>query len=219
MQKKLDLYATMIALVVSLCFACNSNSNNNAQKEEKKSGLLLRAERLLALATEKPAKQREYTERWFVAKWNTPGYYSGNDEFNMILYDFAVITGRSEGEFVYFLDSVKLSELDTMVVLETKCYKRSLTQDIRQTAFWIAQIQLEEQSSLDEFLSFIGDATLEAEYKREITECTGKDWKTKIINYTAQVVPGTPKNWDAWKYPGYSEDKYPSLLELLAEYL
>lgn len=157
---------------------------------------------------------------FFVAKWNTFIPYRGSwDGYDR---DGGVISGYEKGKYVYFLEKYKVQSEQffketgkSFIVMEKRFYKTSLSEDPRRTCFWISLVMKPYSQNIDTFLrqatcieenpsfqslfpNYINDL------KRRVLASEGvTDWE-KIINFTAQTVPGKPETWNAWRWPGYN---------------
>ena len=100
---------------------------------------------------------------------------------------------------------------DSVVAVERRFPADGVSEDPRTTCWWLSTLsRYKENKNLDNFLR---EATVIknskdfenylADLKKKVLSFPGKTDSEKVVNYTALIVKGSPKKWDAWQWPGY----------------
>lgn len=164
--------------------------------------------------------KKEKAKIFFVKKWNTPSF-NLDESWSGIAHDGDIFWGYKIKDRIYYLYEYETSKRyfnetgDSIIFTERYFPLDGVDADPRQTCWWISTVMdiVANDSTAVDIKQFVQEATINrnnpefnnylTKIQNEILSMKGKDVRRKIINYTAQKLPGSPKTWDAWKFPGY----------------
>lgn len=167
----------------------------------------------------------DYHRVFFVKNWNTPDFYP-DGQWTGCAWDGDAFLGAEYGDSVYYLYHYSACSKEfagKSTIIERKFPRNGVVRDPRNTCWWLScmndsefRTDLTKPSKfigLDLFLAKAARIDTQAELqsylqwlKHDILITPGLTIKEKIVNYTKLCVPGDPKTWDAWKWPGYYVD-------------
>jgi hypothetical protein len=216
-MKKFLFPATLTIIMIVFCLSsCNRMMDAELTTVEPEFGYYIKTAEFPSFFKTQKASI------FFIEKWGTPEYfYLGEEEtpvLSGITHDQGIFLGCLKEDRVYFISEVVTDFGDTIAV-EKFLYSYAVTKDPRITSAWLANViclieddsMAEEDLNLEEFIeraTFSEDEKEEefSSYRHELKEKIlaeeGKTVKEKLVNFTSQLIPGSPRNWEKrqWFY-------------------